>query len=206
MKGESMEGVTFPGIPTPFHWLAGPAVAFAVGVGELTLEAGPGTDWFVDPSGESDATVNSPALVGSIDGDLMLRAFVRPEFVETYDAGVLVLWGDERTWAKLCFEYSPQGVPTVVSVVTRGVSDDCNSISVDGEGIWLRISRLGEAFAFHASIDGSTWQLIRYFALPSTQPLAVGFQAQSPLGAGCTVRFSRVELMPERLSDLRSGV
>ena len=59
------------------------------------------------------------------------------------------------SWAKLCFEYSPQREPMVVSVVTRGLSDDCNSFVVDGATVWLRIARVGSAFAFHASTDGA---------------------------------------------------
>ena len=53
----------------------------------------------------------------------------------------------------------------VVSVVTRGVSDDCNSFVVDGASVWLRVARVGSAFAFHASTDGSNWSFIRHFAL-----------------------------------------
>ena len=82
-----------------------------------------------------------------------------------YDAGVLLLHARERQWAKLCFEYSPQLRPTAVTVVTRGTSDDCNSFEVDGRSLWLRITRSGAAWAFHASADGSWWRLLRYFAL-----------------------------------------
>jgi hypothetical protein len=41
----------------------------------------------------------------------------------TFDAGVLLLWVDERHWGKLCFEFSPAGDPMIVSVVCRGVAD-----------------------------------------------------------------------------------
>ena len=82
-----------------------------------------------------------------------------------YDAGVLLLYAAERDWAKLCFEYSPQLRPTAVTVVTRGTSDDCNSFEVDGNTLWLRITRSGAAWAFHASSDGAWWRLLRYFSL-----------------------------------------
>ena len=61
-----------------------------------------------------------------------------PTNTATYDAGVLTLRRRDDLWAKLCFERSPQGEPMVVSVVTRGVSDDCNSFVVDGRSVWLR--------------------------------------------------------------------
>jgi hypothetical protein len=93
----------------------------------------------------------------------------------------------------------------VVSVVTRGVSDDCNSFSVDRDALRLRVARLGQAFAFHASTDAETWRLVRYFALePGVDP-RVGFLAQSPRGAGCLVRFEDISFLPGRLADIRSG-
>jgi uncharacterized protein len=93
----------------------------------------------------------------------------------------------------------------VVSVVTRGVSDDCNSFVVDGNVVGLRVARIGQAFAFHASTDAQTWRLVRYFALePGTDP-RMGFLAQSPRGDGCAVRFEEISFRPGRLGDIRSG-
>jgi hypothetical protein len=36
----------------------------------------------------------------------------------TFDAGALSIWSDVVHWAKLCFEFSREGEPLVVSVVT----------------------------------------------------------------------------------------
>jgi regulation of enolase protein 1 (concanavalin A-like superfamily) len=119
---------------------------------------------------------------------------------------VLLIWGGEHTWAKLCFEYSPQREPMVVSVVTNGTSDDANAFTVASDTVRLRIARIGQAFAFHAAVAGGQWQLIRHFALANAGPIAAGFVAQSPTGAGCTAHFSEVVYTPERLADLRSGV
>ncbi|QHZ00032.1 hypothetical protein SSPS47_33570 [Streptomyces sp. S4.7] len=127
-------------------------------------------------------------------------------FSSTFDAGVLLLWIDERHWAKLCFAYSPRGRPMVVSVVNRGVADDANAFTVDGDSIRLRVSRVGHAIAYHASTDGTTWHLIRYFALddPARRALT-GFEAQSPTGEGCAVTFDEVRFTRDRLADLRDG-
>ena len=100
-----------------------------------------------------------------------------------YDAGVLLLHAAERDWAKLCFKYPPQLKPTAVTVVTRGTSEDCNSFEVDGSTLWLRITRSGTAWAFHASTDGAWWRLMRYFTL-GLELVRVGFLAQSPTGGG----------------------
>ena len=144
-------------------------------------------------------------MLGSAEGDFVLSAHVEVDFEQTYDAGVLALWQDGTTWAKLCFEYSPQGQPMVVSVVTRGVSDDCNSIVIAGTSVWLRIADIGRAYAFHASTDGAFWQFVRYFAFGHGTVLSVGFEVQSPLGEGCTARFLDVRFNPSTLAELRDG-
>jgi len=171
----------------------------------LEMTAGPQTDLFVDPEG-APPTLNAPRRLGRPAGDYQLSARVAVDFASTFDAGVLVLFADDRAWAKLCFERSPQGEPLVVSVVTRGVSDDANSFAVAGRSVWLRISRLGRAHAFHASTDGSRWRFVRHFALEPADGLAVGFLAQSPEGSGCAVTFDEIAYRPERLTDLRSGI
>ncbi len=128
------------------------------------------------------------------------------DFTATFDAGVLLLWFDEKHWAKLCFEYSPAREPMVVSVVCRGVADDSNAFVVEQETVWLRVSRIDDTFAYHASLDGETWRLIRYFTVPgSDEPLRVGFEAQSPTGDGCAVTFEDVKFTDVRLEDLRNG-
>jgi hypothetical protein len=195
--------VRLDGLPFALNWLGTP-LAQGMDGGTLSITAGPRTDWFVDPAG-TEASVNAPALLGSPQGDFVLSARAEVDFKQTFDAGVLALWQNGTTWAKLCFEYSPQGYPMVVSVVTRGVSDDCNSIVVAGTSVWLRIAHIGRAYAFHASSDGASWQFVRYFAFGEGTVLSVGFEAQSPLGEGCTARFTDVRFSPTTLAELRDG-
>jgi regulation of enolase protein 1 (concanavalin A-like superfamily) len=186
------------------RWLGEPADA-RLGESSVAITAGAATDWFIDPSHAAAPVLNAPALVGSPSGDFLLSSRVAVEFASTFDAGALVLYGDQHVWAKLCFELSPAREPMVVSVVTRDLSDDCNSAVVDADHVWLRVSRIGSAFAFHSSSDGATWSLVRHFALPTTDELLVGFEAQSPLGEGCTASFTEVDYAMQRLSDIRSG-
>jgi regulation of enolase protein 1 (concanavalin A-like superfamily) len=199
------EGVRLDALPMPLRWFGQPA-AWSVADGGLRITAGARTDWFVDPQGGAEPKLSAPALVGPASGDFMLSARVTVEFAATYDAGVLVVHVDDGHWAKLCFEYSPEREPMVVSVVTRDVSDDCNSFLVAGGSVWLRIARLGPALAFHASTDGSRWSFVRHFALGGGREPSVGFLAQSPTGDGCAVTFERIEYRADRLEDLRSGV
>jgi len=197
--------VRIDALPLPLRWLQEPQSWHAPDESSLHVVAGPRTDWFVDPQRSADARMDAPALVGPSDGDFLLSARVTVDFAATYDAGVLVLHERDDLWAKLCFEYSPQREPMVVSVVTRGVSDDCNSFVVEGSSVWLRIARIGAAFAFHASTDGERWSLVRHFALDGDGEPSVGFLAQSPTGDGCAVAFEQISYRAERLDDLRSG-
>lgn len=201
-----MEEVELPGLPGRLRWDEAPA-AFEAGRA-LTIRAGPKTDLFVDP--ESGArTLNAPRLLGradgNADGDFLLGARVEVGFAATFDAGALILWAGHDRWAKLAYELSPQGEPTVVSVVTRGTSDDCNAFTASStaQNMWLRVAGLGSAYAFHASLDGVTWRLVRYFALD--WQLRIGFEAQSPVGTGCRAVFDHIAYEPRRLSELRDG-
>jgi uncharacterized protein len=199
------EQVVIPPLPAPLRWLVQPE-AWESTDDSLSITAGPRCDLFVDPAGSVSVEVTSPPmLVCEPTGDFALSARVAVDFASTYDAGVLVLYRDESSWAKLCFERSPQEQPTVVSVVTRRVSDDCNHFAVDGNRVWLRIARGGDCFAFHASIDGDVWQLVRYFGLDDTAGISVGFLAQSPTGDGCRVAFDEIRYEPGRPADLRAG-
>ena len=198
--------VPFPLVPSPGStWEVDEESAL------LRVTAPPRTDIFTDPSGglsyDSAAVLDAPTLLGTPPaGDFQLVARVTVDFAATFDAGVLFLRVDDRHWGKLCFEYSPDGVPLIVSVVTRGVSDDANGFAVDGNQVWLRVSRVGAAFAYHASLDGRRWELVRHFTLADPDgALTVGFEGQSPTGEGCAVVFDRVALTQTRLGDLRDG-
>jgi regulation of enolase protein 1 (concanavalin A-like superfamily) len=197
--------ISLHGLTKPLTWALVPAAVTLADGGMVTVESGPRTDLFVDPhSGEVIATAPR-ALASAPDGDFQLLARVKVEFRATFDAGVLLVWFDERHTAKLCFELSPQGVPSVVSVVTNGVSDDANGWPVAGEEVWLRISRIGATWALHAGPDGQTWALARYFRLDQDAPAHVGILAQSPLGEGATVRFDQIAVVEHRLAELRDG-
>jgi uncharacterized protein len=198
------ETVSLPQLPVPLCWYTTPERWALTEAGGLTARAGAGTDLFVDPLGPSE-TLNAPRLLARPTGDFQLRAWTSADFQATYDAAALILWVDHYRWAKLAFEEAPDGRPMVVSVVTRGSSDDCNAFYVDDGHIWLRVSRIGHAYAFHASFDGESWRLIRYFALDDDSKALVGFEVQSPSGLGCTATFERIRFIPAKLSGLRDG-
>jgi regulation of enolase protein 1 (concanavalin A-like superfamily) len=199
-----MDDVQLAVMPVPMRWLAPPASWGAEG-STLEVAARAHTDWFIDPSGTREPALDGAALVGNAAGDYIFSARVGIRFTSTFDAGVLMLFASEAVWAKLCFELSPQREPMIVSVVTLGASDDANGFVVAGDEVWLRIARIGPAFAFHASPDGRAWRLVRHFTFGAHVEPAVGFGTQSPTGEGCVVRFDDIRFESRRLGDLRDG-
>ena len=200
-----------PAIPFDLRASPGSTWKLDAETGAVTVKATPHSDIFIDPGAgtrlNAESLLNAATLLGvPPQGDVQLSARVTVDFRATFDAGVLLIWVDDRHWAKLCFEYSPSGEPIVVSVVNRGVADDANAFVVEGRSVWLRVARLDGAFALHASTDGRRWRKVRFFALDeadgSTQ---LGFEAQSPTGDGCLVRFDDIQFGTERLRGLRDG-
>lgn len=199
MPALTLPALPFPLVPSRVPWEV-------VGEDELRATSQPRTDIFIAPFPGAEPTLDAGTLFGTApEGDFQLSARVTVGFRSKFDAGVLMLWHDEEHWAKLCFESAPDGSATVVSVVNRTVSDDANAMIVDGEQVWLRISRIDGIYAFHSSFDGLRWDMVRLFALDSPGSLQIGFEVQSPTGEGCDVVFDQISFTATRLEDQRDG-
>lgn len=173
--------------------------------GELRVTAAAGVDWTNDAFGGPQQQA-ATALGFVPTGDFTLSAKVRVLTDRTtFDAGALAIWGDPDHWAKLCFEFSPQGEAMVVSVVTNDYSDDCNSTLVHDDAVYLRIIRSGKGWAFHSSTDGSTWTFVRVFRLAFDGPVRVGFLVQVPMGETCTAVFDSISYSTTLPGDVRDG-
>ena len=109
-------------------------------------------------------------------------------------------------WAKLCFEATDIGTHAAVSVVTNGISDDANGADLEAERLWLQVVRQGDLFGMHYSLDGASWRMVRYFALPLPRQVQVGLVAQSPTGPGTSVDFHSFSVEPRRVADMRAGI
>lgn len=187
-----------PGLPGTLSWQNTPASwHFDNDTNVLTISAGATTDWFVDPF---DGTVasNAPILLFKPNADYVLSAKVAVSFTAKWDAGALMVWGDEHHWAKLAFELSQDRVPTLVTVVTRGLSDDCVSQELKSDSVYLRIAKSDRTYVLYFSVDGHQWQTLRTFSLDTELPVRVGFEAQSPVGSGAVAKFSAISYDPHR--------
>ncbi|WP_086347551.1 DUF1349 domain-containing protein [Candidatus Enterococcus clewellii] len=185
-----------------FDWLT--ESSCVVKENELQMEATKKSDYFIHPeTGES--SLNAPFLYTTISGDFTIRAKVTPQFKEIYDACGLLIYDRASLWGKLCFEYTDMGVNAVVSVITDKASDDANGQSLVSDNVWLQISRKGQLFSMHYSLDGKVFRMVRYFSLPCNEEIKVGFLAQSPLGDGGSPLFQNIFLVNEPLTDMRRG-
>lgn len=170
----------------------------------LSISSGSKTDWFVDPF---DGTVaKSAPILSFTPGDTyVLSTKVQIQFTSKWDAGAVMLWADDHHWAKLSFELSPEKQPTMVTVVTRGFSDDCNSVPVTGDTIYLQVARTGPTYVFYYATDGNNWRILRTFRLEGQGQVSVGFEAQSPDGTGTTAIFSDIHYSPKKISNVYKG-
>jgi regulation of enolase protein 1 (concanavalin A-like superfamily) len=192
----------------------------------LTMAAGQHTARFNPPSPPTWTTGGgfnpAPALVfqAPLNEDWQLSAKITvPNFEHLFDSGCLFGYHNPNDWVNLCFEYSPEQVPEIVSVVTRGVSDDANGAVIEqGNSVYLRLSRFGGSgdqqqpvvYASHWSLDGTVWVMNRHFVLDhaessSETPLYIGFDAQAPTSESTTALFSDIVFSMTTLLDLRDG-
>ncbi|GAA2711619.1 DUF1349 domain-containing protein [Actinoplanes palleronii] len=202
-----MSPLAFPEVALTFHRAGPPTASDPEPVaGGTRLHCGPKSDLFLDPAGAAERP-DAERFVAAVDGDFQLSARVIVDFREVFDSGVLIGYLDDDNWFKLCAEMDPEGTARVVSVVTRdGASDDVNSWPIGPTGVHLRISRLGRAFALHASGDGQSWRMVRYFGMPGdTRSISIGMLAQSPRGTGTSAEFTEVTFDRTRLADVRDG-
>ena len=197
-----MEDLGFAAVPFALDWVRSPA-EWAAEPARLVVRAPAQTDWFIDPI-SARAVRTAPVLVGPPPtGDFTWEAHVALEGHAMFDAVGLFVYDDDDHWAKLALEVTAAG-PTIVSVVTDTFSDDCNSTVLAQSCAWLRLARVGDAIAFHASDDGGRWELVRVFRPPSRAP-RIGLICQAPTGTGCTGTFDAITFTARSLSDIRDG-
>src|SRR5689334_22065228 len=110
------EQVGLARVPVALSWAGGPHDAYRPREAELTIDAGPRTDPFVNPQRTAES-LDAPHVLAQAKGDFLLSTRVRVDAVARHDAGGLLVWLNDRAWAKLGLELSAQGEPEIVSVV-----------------------------------------------------------------------------------------
>jgi uncharacterized protein len=170
----------------------------------IAVIAPPHSNSFVDPV-SGTVMLSAPFYYREVEGNFVFRAKVSLDFISTYDAGVLFAYDHDKLWAKACFEFTDIGTHAIVSVMTNQYSDDANCVNIEGNQVWLQLSRKDNVFAVHYSIDGENFLMARLTMLPMSKKIKVGVSAQSPLGQGGDRCFEFLLLEHRTLENIRAG-
>lgn len=197
------EPIHLDGIPFPLHFRNQP-LRFRQQQGAITLVAGPKTDMFRDPNVTYN-TDNAPELLFQPDSDFVFSVAIEHDFAAKWDGGALLLWADDHNWIKFCYEKDYTGARRVVTVVTREISDDCNSTAYTTNKIWYKIAKAGKVITLYCSQDGRHWLLVRHCQFEAPQGCLLGLMAQSPTGQQCAVRFSNWLYEAKTIKDPYTG-
>ena len=178
---------------------------------KITISATEKSDFFCNPGTVSeegitpDSLCNAPFYYSDVSGDFVIKAKVSLDFKDVYDAAAIMVYEHDRLWAKACFELTDFDTRAVVSVVTNQTSDDANGCNIESDFVWLQLSRVGRAFAFHYSLDGAKFFMMRVFTLPFSNTVKAGMLAQSPTGTGGERHFEEFLLENKTVKNIRVG-
>lgn len=189
-------------IPHPLYWENKP-INYTLKGNKLVIESGAKTDMFRDPNVTYN-TDNAPKLVFKTTEDFILISKIEHRFSNKWDGGALILKYDSLNWVKFCFEKDYTGAHRVVSVVTKDISDDCNSVTIASDFVWFKMAKAGKVITLYYSTNGQKWILVRHFQFEPKQ-VQIGFLAQSPTGNKCRVMFSEINYKQKTISDPYKG-
>lgn len=148
---------------------------------------------------------NAPFYYTEVTGDFVMQVKVSLDFKDTYDSSSIMVMQDNNNWAKACFELTDFNTHAVVSVVTKGDSDDANGCNIAEDSVWLQVCRVGKTFAFHYSLDGIRYYMMRFFSLPVEPTVKVGLLAQAPTGEGGVRVYEKLSIENKTVKNIRVG-
>jgi len=172
----------------------------------LTLHSDAKRDNFNDPDGKL-TNHTAPVLLTQVDNTkpFTLTAKMTPQFLETYDAGVLYLYLRDDLWQKFCFERDERARTRIVSVRTIGTSDDNNHDQIKDKSVYMKISSDTKTVGFYYSLDQKQWELARLYKNDYPASIWLGVSSQAPVGKGMDTRFEECTLTATSISDFRLG-
>ncbi len=196
---QNIDNLLIKAIPKKLFWENKPE-KFSLEEDVLTIVAGEKTDMFRDPNVTYN-TDNAPKLFFQPDDNFVLTTCIEHAFATKWDGGAIVLKMDSLNWIKFCFEKDYTGANRVVSVVTKNISDDCNSVELSAHKVYFKIAKADQVITLYYSTNGVKWFLIRHLQVDFKASLKLGFMAQSPLGTSCKVRFSQFNYKAIKIKD-----
>lgn len=202
--GQKSDSLRIPTIPRELFWENKPQ-SFSLKNNVLIIEAGEKTDMFRDPNVTYN-TDNAPKLLFKPDENFILSVCIEHQFDSKWDGGAIVIKSDSLNWIKFCFEKDYTGARRVVSVVTKNISDDCNSVEIKGNKVFYKVAKADNVITLYYSTDELKWFLIRHLQFAAIHDLKVGFLAQSPTGKNCKVKFTKIKYQSRKIKDPYLGL
>ena len=184
------------------EWMNQPE-SFQITDGSLSVTVKEGTDFFNNPEDGSIAGT-APFLCREIPGDFVAKALVQPDFNAQWNALALMVYLDSLHWIKFAFENSDATGASIVTVVTKGTSDDANGVILnDQQQVWLAMVRKNNIYSMHWSVDGKDYKMARLTAMPTHDAARIGIEAQSPVGETATHLIHAFDIEERTVEDLR---
>jgi hypothetical protein len=176
--------------------------------GAIQLGAGPETDFFIEPGSPPYEKANAPLLLRQVDNTRPFTFTVKttPVHQVKYDAGMAFLYVSDKEWLKFAFEADERMNRRIVTVKTKGFSDDNNHDVVNSPFVFLKISSDTKVIGFYYSTSGQEWQLVRVFKNEYPPLLKLGIGAQSPAGQGNRAVFESLDFTETSVKDFRMGI
>src|SRR6266511_5989439 len=203
LPGQKMDSIKIKSIPYPLFWENSPE-KFSVDNNKIVIVAARKTDMFRDPNVTYN-TDNAPKLLFKADNNFVLTVAIEHSFTSKWDGGALVIKQDSLNWIKFCFEKDYTGAKRLVSVVTKNISDDCNSVEVKTNKIFYKVAKADNVITLYYSMNGIKWFLIRHLQFDTAKGFKAGFLAQSPTGNKCEVSFSNITYVAKKIRDPYAG-
>jgi len=163
----------------------------------LTIASGSKTDWFVDHlMGRWRKAHRSCRL---------FRRLVRFQHEGTGAFYLKMGCGRADVWPMIiigrsCHSNFSDKHPTMVTVVTRGPSDDCNSVPSGDIGV-LADRPYPFDYVFYYSTDGSSWKSSRTFNLTALARIGLDLNTISRR-TGSKAVFSEIHYSPKKIANV----
>lgn len=175
---------------------------------KIRFSVGEKKDFFNDPDGKLSNN-SAPVLMTVVDNTkpFTITAKVTPTFNETglYNAGVLYIYVSDSLYHKFCFEQDERGHHRVVTVRTRGTSDDNNHDIVTQPYVYMKLTSDTKTVASYYSLDNINWQMVRLYRNEYPQQIGVGISAQCPVDKGTVSYFEELHIESSSVKDVRLG-
>ena len=185
-------------------WLNEPK-SFVIEGNTLKVHAEKGSDYFNNPEDQT-VTSTAPFLYKKVKGDFIAKTLVRPDFSSMWNAASLMVYMDSTHWIKFAFENSDATGKSIVSVVTKDISDDANGVILKNQDkIWLKLIRKGDVYSMLWSLDDKNYKMARLSSMPPVDTLKIGIEAQCPVGKMAKHEFLYFGLERKTVKDVRKG-